>query len=388
LPLLSKASRSSLPAVLCGLLCILAAFTSIAADDQQCFRTSDGRVEIKSQMKYELFLSMHVLRTAEDHHHLFIPWAQRMRASLSPETYRAATNLNGIIHEWQLCSLLQNYDGPQTIEGITDYISRDPEKVVARWISPRRKYLQQQFELEAPSVASFAKLLARYYAEGFGTNWPEHRKLIEQHAAADLRTFEQLPYSITTFMEQRTGRKFPAGTKLVFYPSSFSRPQHAYGFEERGNKVIVYKVGDSAVCTAFHELLHSLIEGWDKPRRMRNHIADLGKEPLFRKQVESLRDSYDYPNGCFEELIVHAVGNYLSVKAGLFSEAGARGQAYCGYQNALNDAIFARFDDFPLIDDFILHAITHIHVVNQDTNPVFKYVPEPADAPQQTQKRA
>src|SRR5512140_970730 len=61
------------------------------------YDVADGRIEIKPRLKYELMLSLHVLRCAEDHHQLFTNWAQQVRASLKPATLRQTTNLNAIV---------------------------------------------------------------------------------------------------------------------------------------------------------------------------------------------------------------------------------------------------------------------------------------------------
>jgi len=334
----------------------------------------DGRIEIKPRLKYELFLSLHVLRTAEDHHQLFIPWAQRMRASLAPEALQQATNLNALVHEWHLCSLVQDFDGADTIEGLTQYL-RQARPAIAPWAGRYPEICRRTFGVGPEQLGdALASFLSRYYAEGFGKEWPEQQRMIEQQAALDVRTFEQLPFSIPAFMEKHTGRKFQGSTKLIFYPSSFSRPQHGYGFTEKGDKVVVYKVGTSPMGTALHELLHPLLRGWQEPERLQKAITELGQQPLFKTDVSGLRAGYDYPQGCLEELIVHAVANYLLVKAGLETEANARRHSYGAYENALYDAIFDRYDSFPVIDDFIYYALTHIRTAEQKGRTRFAYM--------------
>ena len=66
-----------------------------------------------ARLKYELGLSLHVLATAEDHHKSFVPWAQRMRSALRPQTLQAAGTLIRPWHEWPLCNLLRAYDRPR-----------------------------------------------------------------------------------------------------------------------------------------------------------------------------------------------------------------------------------------------------------------------------------
>jgi hypothetical protein len=339
-----------------------------------CYSLADGRIEIKSRLKYELFLSLHVLRTAEDHHQLFIPWAQRMRASLAPETLQQATNLNAVVHEWQLCALVQDYDGPDTLAGLTNYL-HGARQAIARQPSQYVEICRQALGISPEQAADWlAQFLSRYYAQGFGAEWPAQRRLLEQQAARDVQAFQQLPYSITAFLEKHTGRKFQGSVKLIFYPSSFSRPQHAYGFSEKGDPVVVYKVGSSPVDTALHELLHPLLQGWHRPERVQQAVAALGRDPLFQADVGLLRGSYDYPRGCVEELLVHSVANYLSVKAGLLSEASARRHSYGAYENALYDALFDRYDSFPVIDEFIDYALQHIRKVDSGGRAAFAYV--------------
>jgi hypothetical protein len=358
-----------------------AAATEPASDTNSpvVYSLGNGLIEIKPRLKYELFLSLHVLRTAEDHHRLFVPWAQQLRATLAPETLRQATNFNAFFHEWWLCSLVQNYDGPDTIEGILDYLRQDPDRFIFGAASQNQEALRQCLGGNPKQAGSrLADFLNRYYLEGFGPEWPEHRKLIDLQAAADVRKFEQLPFSITRFMEQHTGRKFVDNTRVIFYPSSFSRPQHAYGFSEKDAKVVVYKVGESPVDTAFHELLHPLLRGWREPARMQRAIAAVGREPLFEADYNrTLRGSYGYPGGALEELIVHSTANYLSVKAGRLTKAAARRQSpYSSYDTALYDALFDRYESFPVIDDFIYYALTHIQATGTNSDSRFVYIQE------------
>ena len=84
-----------------------------------------GRVVIKPRLKYELGLSLHVLATAEDHHKLFVPWAQRMRSALRPQTLQAAGTLIRLSHEWPLCNLLRAYDGPDDVAAMAAFLERD-----------------------------------------------------------------------------------------------------------------------------------------------------------------------------------------------------------------------------------------------------------------------
>jgi hypothetical protein len=126
--------------------------------------------------------------------------------------------------------------------------------------------------------------------------------------------------------------------------------------------------------TALHELLHPLLQGWQEPERLREAIAKLGEHPLFKTDVDGLRGSYDYPKGCIEESIVHSVANHLLVKAGSATEADARHRTCGAYESALHDAIFDRYDSFPVIDDFIQYALAHIQPAEEKNKPRFVYV--------------
>ncbi len=350
--------------------------TRAAATNSPTYSVRGGRIEIKPRLKYELILSLHVLRCAEDHHKLFVPWAQRMRASLKPETLQQATNLNARIHEWQLCSLVQDYDGPDTIQGLTGFLRSDADKTIERWAVRNPDACRELKIAPKQFGARFADLLERYHAEGFGKEWAaEQEALVGQQAAASAQALEALPYSITAFMEKHTGRKFSGSTRIIFYPSSFSRPQHAYGFSEKGALVVVYKVGgppSAIVDTAFHELLHPLLRDCWNDARLNPLVAALAQQPLARTEAKPLLGSYNFPSGWLEELVVHAVANCLSVKAGFYPEANARRQCYSSFEAALCDAIFDRYDSFPRIDDFLPYALGHIHAQDKDSR--FKYV--------------
>jgi hypothetical protein len=347
------------------------------AEEPKTYEVAEGRIEIKPRLKYELMLSLHVLRCAEDHHLLFTKWAQQMRASLKPSTLRQATNLNAVIHEWQLCSLVQNYDGPDTIKGITDHLRRDAKRECRNWAVAWKAQVDQLGVPPEKFGRWLADFLKRYYREGFGRTWEsEHRRLVREQAPESVQALEELPYSILEFLEKRTGRKFQGVPKLIFYPSSFSRPQHAYGFEENGCKVVVYKVAKGPaemMSSAFHELLHPLLRGWHDPERTQQAVRELGDRAQFQKETQAMRGSYGYPAGCVEEIIVHALANYLCVKAGVFSETVARQHGYCPYEGAMYDALFDRYEEFSAVDDFIFHAITHIQTAGTPEEPKWQY---------------
>ena len=65
------------------------------------YKVSRGRIEIKPRLKYELAISLHVLKSAEDHHELLVPWARQMRKDLSEKTLNDATIIIENSHEWQ-----------------------------------------------------------------------------------------------------------------------------------------------------------------------------------------------------------------------------------------------------------------------------------------------
>lgn len=346
------------------------------------YSLSGGHIEIKPRLKYELILSLHILRCAEDHHRLFVPWAQRMRAALKPETLQQATNLNAHVHEWQLCSLLQDYDGPDTIQGLTGFLRQDADRTIEQWAAHDGASSQELNIAPKQFGAWFADLLKRYYTEGFGQEWTVgHEPLVRRQAAESAKALEALPFSITGFMEKHTGRKFTGDTKIIFYPSSFSRPQHAYGFSEQGALAVVYQVGGpplAIVGTAFHELLHPLLrECWNDPN-LNPLISALAQQPLAQTEAKPLLGSYNFPRGWVEELVVHALANHLSVKAGFYTEADARRQSYSSFETALYDSIFDRYGSFTRTDDFLPYALSHIQA--DEKNSRFRYVQEERQA--------
>ncbi len=337
------------------------------------YTSKDGRIEIKPRLKYELILSIHVLQTAEDHHRLFVPWAEQMRRDLSAETLKDARFLGRKVHEWGLCSLVADYDGPDNIECLTDYIEHENRNTINRWA--RWLILEPKFWFKG-FASWYADFLRRYYREGFGKSWlAEHRQLVHNDAKSVSTELENLEFSIPGFMEEHTGRRFSDNTKTIYYPSSFSRPCHAYGFSENGKKVALYQIGnglEGLVLDAFHELMHGLIRGWQKAGRMRKPIAELGKEPAFKGFAK--KGSYRYPDGWVEEIIVHSVANYFRYKAGFRSEQWIRKHqaSYGPYEAAFYDAIFDAYDRFDTIDDFIFYAMTHIEATG-DSNKPFVY---------------
>ncbi|UCE49328.1 MAG: hypothetical protein JSW47_04130 [Phycisphaerales bacterium] len=372
--------------VMSFVLLILGGCQSARLEKGQCsqaeaitYTSRDGRIEIKPRLKYELILSIHVLETAEDHHRLFIPWAEQMRRDLSPKTLKDAQFLGRRVSVPQLCSLVADYDGTDSIECLTDYIENENRRAINRWARPLRwepKFLFKDF------ARWYADFLRKYYKEGFKQGWlAEHRQLVYDDAESTSMELEKLEFSIPEFMERHTGRRFGDKTKTILYPSSFSRPNHAYGFKENGKNVSVYKINSSlhgVVAAAFHELLHRLIDGWQSAGRMRKPIAELGKEPAFKGFAKSR--SYRYPDGWVEEMIVHSVANYFTYKAGFRSEQWIRKNqaSYGPYEAALYDAIFHAYDRFDKIDDFIFYALTHIKATG-DPNKPFVYtgqVPE------------
>ena len=193
------------------------------------------------------------------------------------------------------------------------------------------------------------------------------------------KELESLDISPTDFMEDFTGRQFKGSSKIILYPSSFSRPQHAYGFSEGGHKVAVYKVGGGkkgVVGTVFHELLHPLIRGWWGAERMKEPISKLAKEDMLKASWERKgKGSYPYPNRWLDELVVHSVSNYMLYKAGFVSKEWVhKFSSYCNYEKALCEAIFDRYDSFDNIDDFIFYAINNIKVIGKGLKARFKYI--------------
>ncbi|MHC4242685.1 MAG: hypothetical protein ACYSU4_09790 [Planctomycetota bacterium] len=343
------------------------------------YSVSNGTIEVKPRLKFELMLSLHVLRTAEDHHQLFIPWAQEIRQSLSEETLQQATSLADIYHESQLASILADYVGEDSIEGITAYIEADRGgklKQVASW---NRTALKKAFDIEPHEIDTFAAdFFRRYYNEGFGKLWEqEHKKLVHSDAEKMAKELEKLDFSITEYMEQFTGRKFDNSSKIILYPSSFSRPQHAYGFTENGVKVFLYKIDKgiiSVIGSGFHELLHRLIDGWEKPERIKRNINKLAKQELFEKTCQELKKSYGYPVGPLEEQLVHSMARYMLYKKGYIDEKQTRRGTYGPYEDALYDVLFDKYDSFDNVDDFIYYALSNIKVAGEGKEAHFEYI--------------
>ena len=344
--------------------------TQTVVDEGLVYSVGDGKIEIKPRLKYELMLSLHVLRTAEDHHQLFIPWAQEMRQSLSEETLQQATYFADAHHEFQLCVLLAEYVGEDTIEGITEYIEKG-----------------RCGRVKKPSIFNFgrkgscaytADFLRRYYDEGFGKLWEqEHKQLVHSDAEKMAKELEKLDFSITEYMEQFTGRKFVNSSKIILYPSSFSRPQHAYGFSENGVKVFLYKVDKgiiSVIASGFHELLHSLIDGWEKPQRIKKLIRKLAKQELFEETCRELKRSYGYPVGPLEEQLVHSMARYMLYEKGYIDEKQTRRGSYGPYEDALYDVLFDKYDSFDNVDDFIYYALSNIKIVGEGKEARFEYI--------------
>jgi hypothetical protein len=346
--------------------------------ETEVYKICDGRIEIKPRLKYELAISLRALESAEHYQQLFVPWAQKMRKGLSERTLSDAMTLIENTHEWQLCSLVQDYDGPDTIEGVVDFIRADNDKAIVKWATnnPITKILgitPEQF----PNW--YADFLGRYYNEGFREQWPEHRKLIYEDANSMAKELESVQISPVAFMEKITGRKFSGSKKLILYPSSFSRPCHGYGFKESGNLVSTYQIGtgrNGILQMVFHELLHFLIRDWWQAERMQNPIAKIANEPLFKTGWEQKgKGIYPYPNYWLDELVVRAVSVYIAYKAGAITEKDARIHAritsYNSYETALYEATFDRYDTFDNIDDFIFYALTYIEVVGEGKDAKF-----------------
>ncbi len=178
--------------------------------------SKDGKIEIKPRLKYELILSIHVLQSAEDHHRLFVPWAQQMRKDLSAKTLADARFLGSNAGEWWLCSLVADYDGPDTIECLTDYIEHEHRGAINRgaW----RMRLKRRFWFK-DFACWYADFLRRYYREGFEKTWlAEHKQLVYNDAKAMSLEVDKLEFSVTDFMEEHTGRRFSDSSKTIFYP--------------------------------------------------------------------------------------------------------------------------------------------------------------------------
>jgi len=233
-------------------------------------------------------------------------------------------------------------------------------------------------DLSAASLEDVKDFFRRYYDEGFGKLWEqEHKQLVYSDAEKIAKELEKLDFSITKYMEEFTGRKFDNSSKIILYPSSFSRPQHAYGFTENGVKVFLYKVDRgivSVIASGFHELLHSLIDGWEKPVRIKKCIKKLAKEELFEKTCQELKKSYGYPVGPLEEQLVHSIARYMLYKKGYIDEKQARRGTYGPYEDALYDVLFDKYDSFDNVDDFIYYALSNIKIAGEGKEARFEYI--------------
>jgi hypothetical protein len=304
-----------------------------------------------------------------------------MRKDLSEKTLHEATLLIANAHEWQISTLVEEYDGVDTIDGLIKFIKKVGRKEIIE--RAQLDQLLKRLELNVQEFpAWFADFIKHYYEEGFEKQWnSKHKNLGYEDAKAMADELQPIDFSLTDYMEEFTGRTFKGSDKIILYPSSFSRPQHAYGFSEEGHKVVVYQIGGSkqdAIGTAFHELLHPLIQGWWKAKRMKNPISELAEINMFKASWEKTgKGSYPYPNYWLDELVVHSVSNYMHYKAGYVSKAWVQQHSsYCSYEEALCDVFLDRYDAFNSIDDFLYYAITHIKVHGKGSHTTFVYVDE------------
>jgi hypothetical protein len=334
-------------------------------------------IEVVPHMKFELGLSLHVLAHAKDHHALFVDWAERVQQALSPQTAALAAKLIQL-HEWQLGSLLRDYTGPSAIEDIAAYVERDPSGEVLEWATKHSTEIASTLQSSPGAFgALYADFLRRYYAEGFGVTWErEHWPLILESADIMRSQLRQLDYA---FLERRSGRNFPNGTKLLLFPSSFSRPRHGYGFDQQGSKVVLYRVRDPLVeiiGTAHHELLHPLIAGWLRRLHLETQLERLAAEPAFQAQWEVHgKGNYQYPEGWLDELLVHALGLYFLANKGLIPRAEVANHAYCDYERAIDSALFANYTETQSVDGFIPHVLAHIVASGTGADASYRYVP-------------
>ena len=134
------------------------------------YKVGNDRIESKPRLKYELIISLHVLKFAEDHHQLFILWAQQMRKDLSEKTLHEVTVLIENAHEWQLSSLVEGYDGSDTIDELVEFIKGAGENEVIK--RAQLDHLVKKLDLNTKEFSVwYADFLKRYYEEGFRKQW-------------------------------------------------------------------------------------------------------------------------------------------------------------------------------------------------------------------------
>jgi hypothetical protein len=351
----------------------------VACGKPVVYSVANGSMLIKPRMKYELGFSLHVLVTAEDHHKVLVPWAEEMRRSLSKRTLGDAEAIGRNMGDWQLGSLVAEYDGPDSIECIAAYVQADPNGTIGRWASERLGFCKKLGVRPEDFTAWYAGFLHRYWYEGFGRQWgQEHGPLVYGDAERMSKEIEGMEPPLIEFMEKNTGRKFTGSTTIIFYPSSFSRPHHAYGFQEKDGKAVIYRVGgDKAdiIGSATHELLHPLIRGWQDRPGVKEAIERAAANPALRECWQQKgKGSYDYPRGWFDEMLVHGFSNYLDCKLGIDTPENARRNVYCSYEAAMVDAMFKKYESIGNIDDFAPYAITHIEFRVVDGRDTFVYV--------------
>jgi hypothetical protein len=335
------------------------------------YSLAGGSMLIKPSMKYELAFSLHVLITAEDHHKLFVPWANAMRRDLSPVTLRQAEMLAKGAGDWQLGSLMAGYDGPDSIECICAYIQADKDGTIAEWAGGHGELCNKIGTKPERFASWYAGFMERYWNEGFGKQWEDEQKgIVYGDAEKMAREIEGLQPPLIEFLEKNTGRKFVGSTTVLFYPSSFSRPRHAYGFPEKDGNAVIYRVGSdkgNVIGSAMHELLHPLTRGWEDKPETRKAIETAATNKTLRESWEEKGSgSYDYPYGWFDEMMVHGYSNYLYWKLGMMSREDARRHVYCDYEAAMVDAMFDKYESIGNIDDFALYAIEHIQYKDGD----------------------
>jgi hypothetical protein len=351
------------------------------------FELAKGHVVIKPRLQFELALSLHVLGKAEDHHQLLVPWAERMRRSLRPETLREAGLLMEHTHEWQLANLLRSYDGPDELEAIARYLEQDRDGIVSDWAArDGLAQLHRDLGIDAPRFARwYAGFLRRYWHEGFGREWLAcHAQLVADDAAVIAKELAGESESPDAFLEKLTGRRFASTGRVILFPSSFSRPQHAYGFQDGDDKLSTYRIDSGraeALGSALHELLHPLLRGWQNAPEVAPLVAKLAQSAAFRATGNEWARSYSYPDGWVEEQLVHALANFAMVRLKLADEREARARSYGVFEDALYDAMFRDYDHFATVDEFFLHFLRHVEERQVQGKVRYEYSPPRAVGP-------
>ena len=328
---------------------------------------TSGPLEFVVHLKYELFLSWHVLATADEedfHHEVLRDWATDLRATLLPETVADIEDLLAHVHESHFATAVAGYSGPSSIEGLIGWLSTASDDLLE---NPARWYEMELAEFRGHLV----DLIQRFWDEGFGETWnSEHLPLLVADIGHAAEALDGLAESPADSIERLTGRSVP-GEGIAFYSSSFSRPNHGYMFEEPERLAVVYQadaVVEQLQSTALHELLHpTLRDGgtpWHELSGVPEALDRLTGAPLFADDAAALASSYGTPWAVVDELLTATLANYFFTEVTEHTEEDVLGWGYASstLQGALYEAAFRCYFAYGDVDRFIPFALQAIEV--------------------------